>query len=588
MLVDEFQDLTPAHVLLVRLLSAPGFGVFGVGDDDQTIYGYSGADPSWLIDFGSLFPHAASHPLEINYRCPGDVVVAADRLVRHNARRVAKVITSARPESQGLRLITASDTLSATVNAVTEAVRNGREPAGIAVLTRVNAMLAPVQLGLLTAGIPVRSGVGIEYLQRTAVRAALAWVRLAVSQPDFLDSTDLAEALRRPSRPLHPNVAGWVAEQSSITGLRKLAGRVNNERDAARIATFVDDIVRLQRLAAIGTTADVLRSLADEIGLGASIATLDDGRHGMNRAAQNDDLVALAQIATLQPDPREFGPWLREQLGAPSSAAGVVLATVHRVKGQEWSVVVLHHAEADQYPHRLAEDLEEERRVFHVAITRGADHVIVVSGDEPSPFISEMQNEPPAKSNRAPDRQALHTERPPKPKPAARESAFEKGSVLAGVGLVLVDGGQAWVIESIEESAVVARLGNAVRRFAFGAHVVTAGRQRGRLGSPANSSLDARVAGLDAGRDAGPSAASIRAHDLLRQTRDQLRNGKPAYVVFDDKTLEAIALRLPTSLADLGRVPGIGPAKLEQYGDAALLAVEDALAYQPNVNATSG
>ena len=62
--------------------------MFGVGDDDQTIYGYNGADPGWLIDFADLFPGAGDHPLEVNYRCPAGVVEVADRLLRHNRRRV--------------------------------------------------------------------------------------------------------------------------------------------------------------------------------------------------------------------------------------------------------------------------------------------------------------------------------------------------------------------------------------------------------------------------------------------------------------------------------------------------------------------
>ena len=88
LLVDEFQDLTPAHHLLVRLLAGPDGCVFGVGDDDQTIYGFNGADPQWLIDFAQHFPHAGDHPLEVNYRCPADVVAAAAMLLQHNVRRV--------------------------------------------------------------------------------------------------------------------------------------------------------------------------------------------------------------------------------------------------------------------------------------------------------------------------------------------------------------------------------------------------------------------------------------------------------------------------------------------------------------------
>ena len=94
LLVDEFQDLTPAHVLLIRLLSLPALDVFGVGDDDQCIYGYAGADPGFLIDYDALFPGAGAHALRTNYRCPTEVVTAAATLLGYNHRRVAKDIVA--------------------------------------------------------------------------------------------------------------------------------------------------------------------------------------------------------------------------------------------------------------------------------------------------------------------------------------------------------------------------------------------------------------------------------------------------------------------------------------------------------------
>ncbi len=395
LLVDEFQDLTPAHLLLVRLLAGPGGGVFGVGDDDQTIYGYNGADPAWLIDFANIFPGAGEHPLEVNYRCPGGIVRAADTLLRHNRRRVAKVIRSAKPGHDGFRVAAAEgDSVAATVAAITTAVAAGVPAADIAVLTRVNSLLAPVQVALHAAGVPTSGGVGSDFTQRTSVRAALAWLRLATGGGAF-DPTDLAEALRRPSRSLHPRIATWVAEQSSVAGLRRLAGRINTERDSERVEGFATDIERLSLLAAGGgTTAAVLGSLRDQMGLATSIATLDLHRRGMNRTAQSDDLTALAQLATLHPDPSTFEAWLRRALGARWQAGGVTLATVHRVKGQEWPLVVVHHAEADQFPHRLADDEEEERRLFHVAITRASGEVLVVPSDQPSPFILDCTTEP--------------------------------------------------------------------------------------------------------------------------------------------------------------------------------------------------
>src|SRR5690606_7621860 len=95
LLVDEFQDLTPAHVLLVRLLASPALDVFGVGDDDQVIYGHAGASPRFLTDFGRYFPGAHEHALEVNYRCPAPVVDAARHLLTRNRVRVPKVIRAA-------------------------------------------------------------------------------------------------------------------------------------------------------------------------------------------------------------------------------------------------------------------------------------------------------------------------------------------------------------------------------------------------------------------------------------------------------------------------------------------------------------
>jgi DNA helicase-2/ATP-dependent DNA helicase PcrA len=422
LLVDEFQDLTPAHLLLVRLLAGPDAAVFGVGDDDQTIYGYNGADPSWLIDFAQLFPGAGEHPLEVNYRCPSDVVAAADMLLRHNRRRVAKTIRAA-SQQPGLTIEPDQAPVATTLRVITDAIAAGTPAVDIAVLTRVNSLLAPVQVALIEAGIAVGGGVGREFAERTAVRSALSWLRLATATGD-LAPADVAEALRRPSRPMHPNVATWVGEQSSVDGLRRLAARVNTERDAQRILEFVDDIERLQRLAASrGTASAILGALRDSMGLASSIASLDTHRRGMNRAAQNDDLTAIAQLAELHPDPATFESWLRRAVEQPWQAHGVTLATVHRVKGQEWPVVVVHHAEADQFPHRLAEDIEEERRVFHVAITRASRRLHIVPDSTPSPFILELTTEPSAAS-------LLVTTTPSEPRVAPRVASGKAGHGL--------------------------------------------------------------------------------------------------------------------------------------------------------------
>ena len=117
----------------------------------------------------------------------------------------------------------------------------------------------------------------------------------------------------------------------------------------------------------------------------------------MNRTAQADDLDALGWLARLHPDAATVRALAaRGARAAPTDPGGITLATVHKVKGQEWPHVVVHHADAPQLPHRLAEDVEEERRVFHVAITRAIESVTIVAGTPPSPFLAELTTEPAA------------------------------------------------------------------------------------------------------------------------------------------------------------------------------------------------
>ncbi len=490
MLVDEFQDLTPAHLLMIRLLASPGGAVFGVGDDDQTIYGYNGADPGWLIDFADLFPGAEAHPLQVNYRCPGGIVDVADRLLRHNTRRVDKVIRAHSSEPGGWSIAEGADPVGHATAAVRGALASGARPRDVAVLARVNAVLAPVQVALVAEGIPVTGGVGPEFCDRTAVRSVLAWLRIAATgeRARFLPG-DITESLRRPSRSFHPRITSWISEQGSVVDMFKLAGRLNNERDVDRLMEYAADIQTMNKLVDTGAaTSDVVIALIDEIGLAGSVAGLDATRRGMNRSAQGDDLTAIKHLAALHDDVSTFESWLREALSAQRSFGGVTLSTVHRVKGQEWPHVVVHHADAEQYPHRLAEDVEEERRLFHVAITRASRHATVVTGPEPSPFVAELTTEPSAD----------------------------------------------WVISSHRPDPVAVPA------------------KKARKADP-TSDLDAE------------SAARF---ERLKTLRTELAAGKPAYVVFDNKTLAAIARTAPTTKQDLSRISGVGPAKLDKYGDA--------------------
>jgi DNA helicase-2/ATP-dependent DNA helicase PcrA len=510
LLVDEFQDLTPAHLLLLRLLAGPAGEVFGVGDDDQTIYGYAGASPDWLIDFGHFFPGAADHRLTVNYRCPADVVDAAVNLLSHNRRRVAKEIHPG-PEAEpsgpltGLAVL-AGDPQHNLVERARRLIDDGASPAELAVLTRVNASLLPAAVHLTDAEIPVVRpwGLGPEVLERSGVGAALAWLRLATGPAKGFRPDDLRLALRRPPRSLHPRIADWACEQRSLSELEALAARLNTERDADNVAAFAADIARLRDEAERGATTDDLLGLVyDEIGLLGAASQLDTSQRTARRAAHADELAALTAVAGLHPDPSTFGDWLRDRLAAippfdpDDPTPAVTLATIHTTKGLEWPHVVVHDVRGDVHPHRLADDIEEERRIFHVAVTRGRRSVTITASGPPSPFVAELAEPRPA-------------DRPWPEQPAPIVSAGGRsGSNGAGGG----------------------------------------GRGGGERTEPA-----------------GPREAALR-EVLTAWRRDRSKaDGVPAYVVFDNKTLDAIARVEPTSLGALAAINGIGPAKLERYG----------------------
>jgi DNA helicase II / ATP-dependent DNA helicase PcrA len=509
LLVDELQDLTPAHVLLVRLLAAPGLEVFGVGDDDQVIYGHAGADPRFLIDFGRLFPGAADHPLEVNYRCPVAVIDAARHLLGYNRRRVAKTIHAGpdadpAPDALVVRRHRPEEGASTLVEVVQGWLAAGASPADIAVLTRVNSLLLAPHVALTEAGVPVSSTLSPEVLQRTGVRAALAYLRLGAA-PDRLDPNDLQEVIRRPSRGFPQWINKWFSRSMSLADLRGLSARIDDAKVGVKLDDFAADLERVAAaVSSGGTTRAVLAVVADGVGLAGAMTMLDTSKGGQS-GSQLDDLDALAQVADLHPDPRSFEAWLRGVLSRPSAPTGegVTLSTVHRVKGMEWDHVVVAGVTDGVLPHRLSEDEEEERRVLHVAITRARRRCVVLADlSRPSPFLGELDGSAPVRAE-----QPKAAPRPSEVTPIPKRTASPAGA----------------------------------------------------LGEPSSPEVAAAEAALKAWRS-------------QRSREDKVS----AFIVASNALLRAIAEARPASASELFRVKGMGPTKLELYGDE-ILSVLDGL-----------
>ncbi len=401
LLVDEFQDLTPAHVLLIRLLSLPALDVFGVGDDDQCIYGHAGADPGFLIDYGSLFPGAGEHALRVNYRCPTEVVTAAATLLGYNERRVAKEIVAGprqrRDRGHAARRRARTRRRSRAVVEVVDGwlAEPDVEPASIAVLARVNSILLAPHVALRAAGIALNSVVTPDVLGRTGLRAALAYLRIAAN-PDGFAAGDVVEILRRPSRGLPQ----WFSERISrrrtwtVGAIEALASKVP-DKDLPKVLDLAEDLRLVVDAGRHGSTRHILEVVRDVVGLGSAMSLLDRTGGGQG-ASHLDDLDGLIAVADLHPDAATFEAWLGEAFHAERDPSGVTVSTIHRVKGREWDHVAVFGVVDGITPHRLADDVEEERRVLHVGITRGRRRVAVLADrSRRSPFIDELDGTAP-------------------------------------------------------------------------------------------------------------------------------------------------------------------------------------------------
>ena len=498
LLVDEFQDLTPAHVLLIRLLSLPALDVFGVGDDDQCIYGHAGADPGFLIDYRALFPGAGEHALRVNYRCPTEVVTAAATLLGYNERRVAKEIVAG-PDNDAtpgaLRVVEHDpDGGAEAIVAVVDGwlAEPGVEPASIAVLARVNSILLAPHVALRAAGIAAQLG---RHARRPRPHRAARRPRLPAHrrQPG---------RLRRRRRRRDP--AATVAGSAAVVPRAHLAApnvdrRKRSKRwptqvpdkDRPKVLDLADDLRLVVDAGRHGSTRHILEVVRDAVGLGSAMSLLDRTGGGQG-ASHLDDLDGLIAVADLHPDAATFEAWLREAFHAERDPQGVTVSTIHRVKGREWDHVAVFGVVDGITPHRLADDVEEERRVLHVGITRGRRRVAVLADrSRRSPFIDELDGSAP---KRAPGRVAV---------PDAARRRPRREAVTADVELSV---------------------------------------------------------------DAVAAEKALRDWRTIRAKADEV----PAYVVLNDRHLRGIAVAKPRNAAELAACDGIGPTKLERYGDEIL------------------
>ncbi|HQR30722.1 MAG TPA: UvrD-helicase domain-containing protein, partial [Anaeromyxobacteraceae bacterium] len=454
-LVDEFQDTNPAQYRLLRLLCGERRNVCVVGDDDQAIYRWRGADVGNILDFDKDFPGTRVVKLEQNYRSTGNVLEAAHAVISRAARRREKKLWTTREAGAPLVLLVAQDEheeADRIAAAVESERRRGTRGDEIAVLYRVNAQSRPVEAALRAARVPYVIVRGTSFYERAEVRDAAAWLRLALNPASDLD---LLRVVNRPARGIGEKtverlqafaatqaipLVEAVARRDEIDDLKTAARRNLGELHAVveslhrdvpgmEAGTAVQEALGrsglLERLRAEGTdeAADKAENLLELV---AAAREFDEAR-AQERPSRDPDEPVPPPLARFLEQIALIG-----EADAPTPEGRVALMTLHAAKGLEFEAVFLCGMEEGMLPYerpwrrdvdggeRLAE-LDEERRLCYVGMTRARSRLVLSLARrrmsygengpswrerEPSRFLGDLPPELFGRPSRAPARPA--------------------------------------------------------------------------------------------------------------------------------------------------------------------------------------
>jgi DNA helicase-2/ATP-dependent DNA helicase PcrA len=443
-LVDEYQDTNHAQYRLVQLLGREHRNVMVVGDDDQSIYGWRGADLRNILEFESDFGGCRTVRLERNYRSTRRILAAAGAVIGHNSRRKEKSLHTERPEGEPVRVVRAGDERAEARWIAAEIERRagsasgeepgrgeGREDGGLefrdfAVLYRTNAQSRALEDAIRRRGIPYQIVGGVRFYERREIRDVLAYLRL-ISNPR--DRAAFERAVNRPRRGIGEVTRSRLLEHARAEGIAPLeaarrATRIQPlpSRGARSLESFADLVDRYRRRAAEAPAAEIVRELVDELDWLQVLK--EEGPEGPERAENVEELVAAAsEVDDADPTPgapdaapedvdlTPLDRFLQEVALVTEvdrrdpEADAVLLMTLHNSKGLEFPCVFLSGMEAGLCPHARSygteEEMEEERRLFYVGLTRARDVAALThverrrrhgrqSWQSPSRFLEEL------------------------------------------------------------------------------------------------------------------------------------------------------------------------------------------------------
>ncbi len=426
-LVDEYQDTNKVQQMIVDLLASENKRICVVGDDAQSIYSFRGANIDNILNFTKIYPEAKLFKLEQNYRSTQRIVEAANSLIRHNQRQIRKEVFSENALGDSLLVKPAySDKEEASIvcRDIKKYMRqHGGNYSDFAILYRTNAQSRPFEDEFLRQSIPYRIYGGLSFYQRKEIKDILAYFRLVANHND-------EEAFKRivnyPSRGIGDTTIGKISTAATQYGVSFWEVCYNLDRydvplnagAKSKLVKFVAMIQNFSDQMNVKEAYDLGRDIVMLSGIHADLFSSSDAEY-LTRQENLEELMAAMQdfVEGLREEGREreatLDRFLQEVSLMSDKESGdanepqVSLMTVHAAKGLEFPVVFIVGMEENIFPSPMAQDspreLEEERRLLYVAITRAEKLCILTCAknrwrygkmeyDVPSRFLQEIDS----------------------------------------------------------------------------------------------------------------------------------------------------------------------------------------------------
>lgn len=401
-LVDEFQDINRVQYDVIRMLALPENNLFVVGDDDQAIYGFRGADPDLMFQFGKDYPQAERILLDVNYRSTANIVKNALKVIANNEERFDKKIEADREDGAFLHVQELKDPNEEAGYAADEIIKRmeqGIPAEDIAVLFRIHTDARPVVEELLERGIPFQMREHLPNIYDHFIAKDIqAYFRLAMGE---VTRKDLLQVMNRPKRYLGRDC---LSEGISFEAMRRFY--CDKDWMIDRIDQFEWDVKMLSRMAPYAAIQYVRKRIGYDDYLKDYAYT-----HHVERSDLNEVLAEIEEAARPYASVEEWFRHIEEYTDAlrlkerqkDKEREGVRLMTLHAAKGLEFDTVLLVGANEGRMPYKKAKkdkEIEEERRLFYVGMTRAKNvlkicYVTTKNGKETSPsrFVDELLDE---------------------------------------------------------------------------------------------------------------------------------------------------------------------------------------------------